>query len=79
MQPELFKQMLDRAIEQGGQFNVKAQAKHFHNRYADSISTNPNFYFVPPSALIVLGATYFHSGLCVFLSHGDDVLLADGV
>jgi hypothetical protein len=68
MKPELFKQMLDQAIAQGGEFNVKAQAKHFHNRYEDSLKTNPNFYFVPPSALIVIGATYFHPGLCVFSS-----------
>lgn len=70
MQPALFKQMLDRALEQGGQFNVKAQAKHFHNRYEDSKKTNPNFYFVPPSALIVIGATYFHPGLSVTLLCG---------
>lgn len=40
---------------------------HFHNRYQNSLDTNPNFYFVPPSALIVMGATYFHPG---FFSNG---------
>jgi hypothetical protein len=67
MQPELFKQMLNQALKQGGQFNVEAQALHFHARYADSVATNPGFYFVPPSALIVMGATYFHPG---FFSNG---------
>lgn len=67
MQPALFKQMLDQAQQHGGQFSVDSQAHHFHNRYEDSISTNPNFYFVPPSALIVMGATYFYPG---FFSNG---------
>lgn len=63
MKPEFFKQMLARAQENGGQFTVHSQAVHFHNRYENSRATNPNFYFVPPSALIVIGATYFHTGL----------------
>jgi hypothetical protein len=63
MKPELFVQMLNSAKMYGrDQFTPLAQAHHFHARYEDSISTNPNFYFVPPSALIVLGATYFYAG-----------------
>jgi hypothetical protein len=68
MKPELFVQMLNSAKTYGGgQFTPYAQAQHFHARYEDSIKTNPNFYFVPPSALIVIGATYFHPG---FFSNG---------
>jgi hypothetical protein len=67
MQPELFQQMLAQAAAHGNQFTVAAQAAHFHARYADSRARNPNFYFVPPSALIVMGATYFHPG---FFSNG---------
>lgn len=64
MQPALFKQMLDSAKQHGGgQFTPTALAYHFHNRYQNSVSTNPNFYFIPLSALLVMGATYFHAGL----------------
>ncbi|EIM92463.1 APO9/CPO9 [Stereum hirsutum FP-91666 SS1] len=59
MQPEFFSQMLDHAKENNNQFDVNAMA--------NSLDTNPNFYFVPPSALIVMGATYFHPG---FFSNG---------
>jgi hypothetical protein len=68
MKPELFAQMLDSANTYGGgQFTPFAQARHFHARYEDSISTNPNFFFVPPSALIAIGAHYFYPG---FFSNG---------
>jgi hypothetical protein len=60
MQPELFAQMLAIAEENGGQFTVAGQAQHFHNRYNDSRTTNPNFYFVPPSPLIVIGCVRRH-------------------
>ncbi|EJD34905.1 heme-thiolate peroxidase [Auricularia subglabra TFB-10046 SS5] len=62
MQPKLFRQMLDRAHAHGNLFTVASLQEHFHNRYAHSRANNPSFYFVPPSALIVMGATYFHAG-----------------
>lgn len=67
MQPELFAQMLRRAQAHGNQFTIAALQEHFHARYADSKSRNPQFYFVPPSALVVIGAVYFHAG---FFSNG---------
>jgi hypothetical protein len=63
MQPELFVQMLNSAKTHGdGQFTPLALAHHFHARYEDSRKTNPNLLFMPPSGLIVIGATYFHAG-----------------
>jgi hypothetical protein len=63
MKPELFVQMLNSAKTYGGgQFTPLAQAHHFHARYEDSLSTNPNFYFVPPSAPIAIAASYFYAG-----------------
>ncbi|EIN06351.1 hypothetical protein PUNSTDRAFT_145605 [Punctularia strigosozonata HHB-11173 SS5] len=59
MQPELFAQMREQAKAHGNQYNVRAMAKHFYSRYQDSVTNNPNFYFVPPSAIVVVGATYF--------------------
>jgi hypothetical protein len=67
MQPALFAQMRGQAKAQGNQYNVAAMAKHFYSRYQNSVSTNPNFYFVPPSAVVVVGATYFIPG---FFSNG---------
>lgn len=51
----------------GGQYNVKAVTAHFANQYQNSRSKNPYFYFFPPQAALVIGATYFIPG---FFSNG---------
>jgi hypothetical protein len=51
----------------GGQYNVEAVTRHFANQYMNSRSKNPYFYFFPPQAALVIGATYFIPG---FFSNG---------
>ncbi|CAD0096303.1 unnamed protein product [Aureobasidium vineae] len=51
----------------GGQYNVKALIHHSAAQYQNSRSKNPNFYFLPPSAALTIGATYFQAG---FFSNG---------
>ncbi|KAK6001632.1 hypothetical protein QM012_002122 [Aureobasidium pullulans] len=64
----IFLDMQDKAKTYGGgQYNVKALVHHSAAQYQNSRSKNPNFYFLPPSAALVIGATYFHAG---FFSNG---------
>lgn len=51
----------------GGQYNVPALIQHFAHQYTNSRNKNPNFYFFPPQAALVIGATYFIAG---FFSNG---------
>ena len=51
----------------GGQYNVPALTQHFAHQYTKSRSNNPYFYFFPPQAALVIGATYFIAG---FFSNG---------
>ncbi|KEQ73138.1 Cloroperoxidase, partial [Aureobasidium namibiae CBS 147.97] len=51
----------------GGQYNVKALIHHSAAQYNNSRSKNPNFYFLPPSSALTIGATYFQAG---FFSNG---------
>jgi hypothetical protein len=51
----------------GGQYNVKALIHHSATQYQNSRSKNPNFYFLPPSSALTIGATYFQAG---FFSNG---------
>jgi hypothetical protein len=51
----------------GGQYNVKAVTAHFADQYSNSRANNPYFYFFPPQAVLVIGATYFIPG---FFSNG---------
>jgi hypothetical protein len=51
----------------GGQYNVKALIHHSAAQYQNSRSNNPNFYFLPPSSALTIGATYFQAG---FFSNG---------
>ncbi|KAI4724524.1 Cloroperoxidase [Aureobasidium sp. EXF-10728] len=51
----------------GGQYNVRALIHHSAAQYQNSRSKNPNFYFLPPSAALTIGATYFQAG---FFSNG---------
>ena len=50
-----------------GQYNVPALTQHFAHQYTNSRNKNPNFYFFPPQAALVIGATYFIAG---FFSNG---------
>jgi len=45
----------------------KAVTQHFAHHYNHSKSTNPYFYFFPPSAPLTIGAIYFIPG---FMSNG---------
>lgn len=51
----------------GGQYNVRALIHHFASQYQNSRDKNPNFYFLPPSSALTIGATYFQAG---FFSNG---------
>ena len=51
----------------GGQCNVPALTQHFAHQYTKSRNNNPYFYFFPPQAALVIGATYFIAG---FFSNG---------
>jgi hypothetical protein len=51
----------------GEQYNVAAVVRHFTNQYINSRQKNPYFYFLPPQAALVIGATYFIPG---FFSNG---------
>jgi Peroxidase, family 2 len=67
-QPDLFKQMHQQALARGnGTYNVDVIKEHFKNRYAASKAANAQFYFNPPSALVVMGAYYF---IPAFFSNG---------
>ena len=50
-----------------GQYNVPALTQHFAHQYTNSRNKNPDFYFFPPQAALVIGATYFIAG---FFSNG---------
>lgn len=67
-QPELFKQMHQKALSIGdGTYSVDVVKAHFASRYADSKAENSQFYFNVPSAAVVMGAYYFIPG---FFSNG---------
>ncbi|KAF1831238.1 Cloroperoxidase, partial [Decorospora gaudefroyi] len=68
LDPSVFKDLQNQAKTYGGgQYNVKAVTRHFANQYTNSRENNPYFYFFPPQAALVIGATYFIPG---FFSNG---------
>jgi hypothetical protein len=68
LNPSVFKDLHDKARTYGGgQYNVEAVTRHFASQYNNSRSKNPYFYFFPPQAALVIGATYFIPG---FFSNG---------
>jgi hypothetical protein len=68
LNPSVFKDLQDKAKTYGGgQYNVPAVIQHFASQYTNSRKNNPYFYFFPPQAALVIGATYFIPG---FFSNG---------
>jgi hypothetical protein len=68
MNTSVFKDLQNQAKKiGGGQYNVPALQQHFANQYTNSRNKNPYFYFFPPQAALVIGATYFIPG---FFSNG---------
>ncbi|THV89509.1 Cloroperoxidase [Aureobasidium pullulans] len=68
MNGSIFKDLQDKAKTYGGgQYNVKALIHHSAAQYQNSRNNNPNFYFLPPSSALTIGATYFTAG---FFSNG---------
>jgi hypothetical protein len=68
LNPSVFMDLTQQARTYGGgQYNVPALIRHFANQYKNSRSKNPYFYFFPPQAALVIGATYFNAG---FFSNG---------
>ncbi|KAF2127760.1 hypothetical protein P153DRAFT_320228 [Dothidotthia symphoricarpi CBS 119687] len=68
LSPSVFLDLQNQAKTVGaGQYNVAAVTHHFANQYTNSRNKNPYFYFFPPQAALVIGATYFIPG---FFSNG---------
>jgi hypothetical protein len=68
LSPSIFMDLKNQVMTVGGdQYNVKAVTSHFVRQYTNSRNNNPYFYFLPPQAALVIGATYFIPG---FFSNG---------
>ena len=68
LNPDVFLDLQSAARTYGaGQYNVPALIQHFAHQYTNSRNKNPYFYFFPPQAALVIGATYFIAG---FFSNG---------